>query len=127
MSDHMPKVWNVEGRAAEPAVTNGVDRGGRGMRRGEHGVARTATRRPRAPRLRPMDLWLLAIGGLIVLSVGLLSSCAVVPQYQRGELADPIMSYERDERLEQRELHWMEAREASSGGNGGAGGGCACN
>ena len=34
---------------------------------------------------------------------------------------------DREERLESRELHWMEAREASSGGIGGAGGGCACN
>ena len=73
------------------------------------------------------ERWVLLLGGLIVFLVGLLSSCATVPQYQREKLADPIMSYERDERAESRELHWMEAREASSGGNGGAGGGCACN
>lgn len=127
MSDHMPKVWNVEGQAVGRGLIDRVGPRARVGRRASRGVASRHSLRVRVPRLRPMDLWLLAIGGLIVLSVGLLSGCAVVPQYQRGELADPIMSYERDERLEQRELHWMEAREASSGGNGGAGGGCACN
>lgn len=73
------------------------------------------------------ERWVLLLGGLVVLLVGVLSSCASVPQYSREKLADPIMSYDRDERNESRELHWMEAREASSGGNGGAGGGCACN
>lgn len=73
------------------------------------------------------DRWVLGLGLLVVAMVALLSSCATVTPMERERLADPIMSYDREERLESRELHWMEAREASSGGIGGAGGGCACN
>lgn len=73
------------------------------------------------------ERWVLGLGLLVVAMLALLSSCAAVTPIERERLADPIMSYDREERLESRELHWMEAREASSGGLGGAGGGCACN
>jgi hypothetical protein len=53
--------------------------------------------------------------------------CATVLPIEREHLADPIMSFEDDARVDMRNLHWIEAREGSTGGAGGAGGGCACN
>lgn len=55
------------------------------------------------------------------------AGCAMVLPIEREHLADPIMSFDDDARVEIRNLHWIEAREGSTGGAGGAGGGCACN
>lgn len=55
------------------------------------------------------------------------AGCATVLPIEREHLADPIMSFDNDARVEIRNLHWIEAREGSTGGAGGAGGGCACN
>ena len=55
------------------------------------------------------------------------SSCAIVPAYQRGALADPAMDPQSDalERRSMRRLH--TAREGAAGGDGvAAGGGCGC-
>ncbi len=56
----------------------------------------------------------------------MLSGCSSVRAYQKGYLADPIMSSADESLEEMRELKWVEAREGSTGGAGGAGGGCAC-
>jgi len=50
-----------------------------------------------------------------------------VKPYERTNLADPIMSYERDAISGAYIRHVFESREASRGGGGGAGGGCGCN
>lgn len=52
--------------------------------------------------------------------------CAGVKPYERGYLADPIMTFDEDSREAKRNTSWIEAREGSTGGTGGAGGGCAC-
>ncbi len=52
--------------------------------------------------------------------------CARVKPYERGWLADPIMTFDEDSREAKRNTSWVEAREGSTGGTGGAGGGCAC-
>lgn len=58
---------------------------------------------------------------------GATSSCAIVPAYQRGALADPAMD-PRSEALERRAMRRLHtAREAAAGGDGiAAGGGCGC-
>lgn len=62
------------------------------------------------------------------LLLALLTGCAAqVPAYQRERLADRIMSFKADARMDARMTKSFEAREGSTGGNGGAGGGCACN
>lgn len=73
--------------------------------------------------MRRVSKWLGALGALVLFSSG----CATVRPAEREYLADPIMSFERDPRAPERELHWLEAREGATGGTGGAGGGCACN
>lgn len=50
-----------------------------------------------------------------------------VKPYERTNLADPIMSYERDAVSAAYVRHVYESREAARGGGGGAGGGCGCN
>lgn len=68
--------------------------------------------------LRPLALALLALS---------LSSCVIVPQNQRGRLADPLMSV-RDESLDAfRKQKIYTTREGAAGGDGAsAGGGCSC-
>jgi hypothetical protein len=49
-----------------------------------------------------------------------------VKPYERGQLADPIMAFDRDPVATKYLMHVYEAREAARGAEGGAGGGCGC-
>jgi len=65
-----------------------------------------------------------------VLLVPLLSGCSVKPwvkPYERANLADPIMSFERNPIASDYMRHIYEIREAARGASGGGGGGCGCN
>ena len=70
---------------------------------------------------------------LLMFSVSafILSGCAApkpwVKPYERQNLADPIMSFERDPVASSYLDHVFEAREAMRGAEGSAGGGCGCN
>lgn len=67
------------------------------------------------------------------LAVAVFSGCSHlkpkpwVKSYERGNLADPIMSFDRDAVSTKYIMHVYEAREASRGAEGSAGGGCGCN
>lgn len=59
-----------------------------------------------------------------------LAGCSVQPwvkPYERANLADPIMSVERDPVSAAYRHHVFQAREAARGAEGGQGGGCGCN
>lgn len=59
-----------------------------------------------------------------------LSACGIQPwvkPYERQNLADPIMSFNRDPVANNYMHHVYQAREASRGAEGGTGGGCGCN
>jgi len=59
-----------------------------------------------------------------------LSACSVKPwvkPYERDNLADPIMAFERDPVSAAYTHHVYEAREGARGASGSAGGGCGCN
>lgn len=66
-----------------------------------------------------------------LLSVFCISGCADfspwVKPYERQNLADPIMSFERDAVASRYLNHVFEAREAARGAEGSVGGGCGCN
>lgn len=69
---------------------------------------------------------------LILLAAAILfaNSCAIKPwvkPYERGNLADPIMAFERDPVSTKYIMHVYEARESARGAEGSAGGGCGCN
>jgi Domain of unknown function (DUF4266) len=56
--------------------------------------------------------------------------CSIKPwvkPYERGNLADPIMAFERDPASGSYIKHVYEAREAARGAEGSGGGGCGCN
>jgi hypothetical protein len=60
----------------------------------------------------------------------LLAGCSVEPwvkPYERDNLADPIMSFDRDPVSSAYIHHVYEAREGARGATGSAGGGCGCN
>jgi hypothetical protein len=60
----------------------------------------------------------------------LLGGCGVQPwvqPYERAQLADPIMSFDRDPVSSSYLHHVNDAREAARGADGSAGGGCGCN
>lgn len=66
---------------------------------------------------------------LMTLSSGC-SSLKVEPwvkPYERANLADPIMSFERDPLAASYLQHVFESREGARGAAGGAHGGCGCN
>ena len=66
----------------------------------------------------------------VLLTVLLLSACSIEPwvkPYERDQLADPIMSFERDPISGAYIHHVYEAREGARGASGSAGGGCGCN
>lgn len=68
--------------------------------------------------------------GLCLMSLAACSTMEIEPwvkPYERTNLADPIMAYERDAISGAYIRHVYESREASRGGGGGAGGGCGCN
>lgn len=71
--------------------------------------------------MRPICIVLLAL-----LSSGCSSLQPWVKPYERGQLADPIMAFDRDPVATKYLLHVYEAREAARGAEGGAGGGCGC-
>jgi len=50
-----------------------------------------------------------------------------VKPYQRQNLADPIMSFDRDPVANAYMDHVFQAREGARGAEGGSGGGCGCN
>jgi hypothetical protein len=50
-----------------------------------------------------------------------------VKPYERENLADPIMAFDRNPVSTAYMDHVFEAREAARGATGGAGGGCGCN
>jgi hypothetical protein len=50
-----------------------------------------------------------------------------VKPYERENLADPIMAWDRDPVASSYMRHVYEAREGARGGGGAAGGGCGCN
>jgi hypothetical protein len=59
-----------------------------------------------------------------------LAGCQVEPwvkPYERDNLADPIMSFDRDPVSSSYSGHVYEAREGARGATGAAGGGCGCN
>ncbi len=71
----------------------------------------------------------------LLLCSGLLGGCAStltdiepwVKPYERSNLADPIMSANRNPVALAYTKHVHEAREGARGADGGAGGGCGCN
>ena len=50
-----------------------------------------------------------------------------VKPYERENIADPIMAWDRDPVSSSYMLHVYESREGARGAAGGAGGGCGCN
>ncbi len=68
---------------------------------------------------------------LLLSSVLALAACGPikpwVKPYERQNLADPIMSFERDAVSTQFINHVYETREAARGAEGSGGGGCGCN
>ncbi|MCU7915269.1 MAG: DUF4266 domain-containing protein [Candidatus Thiodiazotropha sp. (ex Gloverina cf. vestifex)] len=68
-----------------------------------------------------------AVATLLAMMV---SACSVEPwvkPYERANLADPIMSFDRDPVANAYRLHVYETREAARGADGKGGGGCGCN
>lgn len=67
---------------------------------------------------------------LLAAMPALLAGCGVKPwvkPYERANLADPIMSWNRDPVSSAYLHHVYDAREGARGGAGATGGGCGCN
>jgi hypothetical protein len=67
--------------------------------------------------------------GLLLLALAA-QGCSIEPwvkPYERDNLADPIMSFDRDPVSSAYIDHVYEAREGARGATGSAGGGCGCN
>jgi hypothetical protein len=67
---------------------------------------------------------------VLMFIVVLLSGCSIEPwvkPYERANLADPIMNFDRDPISSAYINHVYEARELARGAEGGQGGGCGCN
>jgi hypothetical protein len=67
---------------------------------------------------------------LLTASLLVLGGCSVQPwvkPYERGNLADPIMQFDRDPVSAAYMGHVYEAREGAKGAEGGGGSGCGCN
>ncbi len=70
---------------------------------------------------------------LVLFLVLLTSGCSSVKlkpwvsPYERNNLADPIMSFSRDQVASAYMNHVYQAREGARGAEGGSGGGCGCN
>ena len=78
------------------------------------------------------QLFRYSLSGLLFTSVLLISGCATsiepwVKPYERDNLADPIMSANRNPVSFSYTMHAFQAREGARGAEGGAGGGCGCN
>ena len=68
--------------------------------------------------------------GLLLLLLPLVAACGVQPwvkPYERQQLADPLMSFDRDPLASGYLHHVFQAREGARGAEGGGGGGCGCN
>ena len=66
----------------------------------------------------------------LLAALPLLVACGVQPwvkPYERQNLADPIMSFDRDPIASSYTHHVYQAREGARGAEGGGGGGCGCN
>ncbi|MBV1919816.1 MAG: DUF4266 domain-containing protein [Pseudomonadales bacterium] len=67
----------------------------------------------------------------VLLATILVTGCSITPwvkPYERGYLADPIMSFEPDAVSSNYMHHVYQAREGARGAEGGgSGGGCGCN
>ena len=62
--------------------------------------------------------------------IPLLGACGVTPwvkPYERQNLADPIMRFDRDSIASGYTHHVYQTREGARGAEGGGGGGCGCN
>ena len=68
---------------------------------------------------------LLILAGTALFALGV-TGCATVPVYRRERVADRIMAFGAEAKLDARLMKSFDAREGSTGGVGGAGGGCAC-
>lgn len=71
-----------------------------------------------------------SVGLALGLAAMLLAGCSIEPwvkPYERDNLADPIMSFDRDPVSSAYIHHVYEAREGARGATGSAGGGCGCN
>jgi hypothetical protein len=70
---------------------------------------------------------------LALAALALLAACGCshvepwVKPYERENLADPIMAWDRDPVSSSYMLHVYESREGARGAAGAAGGGCGCN
>ncbi|MBA1148100.1 DUF4266 domain-containing protein [Ectothiorhodospiraceae bacterium WFHF3C12] len=67
---------------------------------------------------------------LLVVLAATLSGCGIQPwvkPYERANIADPIMSWNRDPVSSAYLHHVYDAREGARGGAGASGGGCGCN
>ena len=67
---------------------------------------------------------------IVVGTVVLISACSIEPwvkPYERDDIADPIMSFDRDPISSAYTQHVYEAREGARGATGSTGGGCGCN
>ena len=68
---------------------------------------------------------------LVALALCVLNGCTSlepwVKPYERANLADPIMQFERDPLSAGYTSHVYEARESGRGAEGSQGGGCGCN
>lgn len=69
----------------------------------------------------------LAVLALLFAAAGCSSVEPWVKPYERENLADPIMAWDRDPVSSSYMRHVYEAREGARGGGGAAGGGCGCN
>ncbi|WP_193362862.1 DUF4266 domain-containing protein [Aliiglaciecola lipolytica] len=71
------------------------------------------------------------VSGLMFAGILISSGCASiepwVKPYERDNLADPIMSANRNPVSFSYTMHAFQAREGARGAEGGAGGGCGCN
>jgi hypothetical protein len=64
---------------------------------------------------------------LVLLPALLVSGCADVKPWQKGELARPEMAFDGDALAARVAQHIYFSKEAASGGYGVGGGGCGCN
>lgn len=71
-------------------------------------------------------LRIFGIALLVISAAGCSSFKPWVKPYERGQLADPIMAFDRDPVSTKYLMHVYEAREAARGAEGSAGGGCGC-
>lgn len=69
----------------------------------------------------------LALLALLAAAAGCSGVEPWVKPYERENLADPIMAWDRDPVSSSYMRHVYEAREGARGGGGAAGGGCGCN